>query len=55
MQPPALERIGERRDDVFLTGKLGEGFRPPLAREDLIAHTFSVVVIPSNARDLLYR
>ena len=38
MQPPALERIGERRDDVFLTGKLGEGFRPPLAREDLIAH-----------------
>src|SRR5206468_6836071 len=38
MQTAARERIGERRDDVLLPRELRECLRPPLPRENLIAH-----------------
>ena len=37
-QAVALERVGERADDVLLAGELGEGAWPPLAGKRLIAH-----------------
>ncbi len=33
MQPPLVEGIGERLDDVFLPDDLGEGSRPVFASQ----------------------
>ena len=38
MQPPGGERVRQCTHDVLLTDQRAEGFRPPLACEDLIAH-----------------
>ena len=38
VQAPALQRVGQRLDDVLLTGELGEDLGPPLAGQNLITH-----------------
>jgi hypothetical protein len=51
VQPAAREGVGERSDDVRLTGQFRERARAPFARQNLVTHFTRVV--PYAARELL--